>query len=128
MIHLGDDGPVTTPEQYGVTVGQIARRIRTLFPRAVSVFASSTPIVEEGYGRDFWRKNAEIERYNEIAARVLTKEGTVIDDLYAVMREAPADERSDMTHFYTPAGTERIGNAVLSCICPLLEIITETAN
>ena len=123
VIHLGDEEtPITTPEQYGVTLGQIARRIRVLFPRAISVFALSTPVVEEGYGPDFWRRNAEIERYNEIAKAVLTKEGTRIDDLYTVMKDAPAGERSDMTHFYTPEGTERIGDAVLGCVCPLLGI------
>ncbi|MBQ3861052.1 MAG: hypothetical protein II779_11005, partial [Clostridia bacterium] len=68
------------------------------------------------------RRNAEIERYNEIAKTVLTKEGTRIDDLYTVMKDAPAGERSDMTHFYTPEGTERIGDAVLGCVCPLLGI------
>ena len=124
VIHLGpgDDGPVTTPEQYGTTLGQIARRIRILFPHAVGVFATSTPIVEADYGPDFWRSNAEIERYNEIAKTVLTKEGTRIDDLYTVMKDAPAGERSDMTHFYTPEGTKRIGDAVLGCVCPLLGI------
>ena len=122
VLHLGpgDDGPITTPEQYAVTLGQIARRIRSLFPHAVGVFALSTPVVEAGYGPDAWRRNTEIERYNEIAQEVLGKEGTVIDDLYAVMKDAPESARSDMTHFYTPEGTERIGNAVLRCVCPLM--------
>ena len=122
VIHLGDEAPLTSPEQYALTLGQIARRIRLLFPRAVSVFALSTPIVEEGYGPDFRRSNREIERYNGIAREVLTKEGTLIDDLYAVMKDVPESGRSDMTHFYTPEGTERIGNAVLRCVCPLLGI------
>ena len=122
VIHLGDEAPVTIQEQYARTLGQIARRIRTLFPRAVSVFALSTPVVEAEYGPDFRRSNAEIERYNAIAREVLEKEGTVIDDLYAVMRDASPEERSDMTHFNTPAGTKRIGDAVLHCICPLLGI------
>ena len=81
VIHLGDERPVTSPEQYAATLGQTARRIRLLFPRAVSVFALSTPVVEAGYGPDFWRSNAEIERYNDIARDVLTKEGVLIDDL-----------------------------------------------
>ena len=45
-----------------------------------------------------------------------------IDDLYAVMKGAPDSARSDMTHFNTPDGTERIGNAVLRCVCPLMKI------
>ena len=44
----------------------------------------------------------------------------LVDDLYPVMKGIPACERSDMTHFYTPEGTKRIGNAVLGCICPVL--------
>ena len=122
VVHLGDESPVTSPEQYAVTLGQIARRIRVLFPRAVSVFALSTPVVEEAYGPEFWRSNAEIERYNAIARDVLTGEGVLIDDLYAVMKDAPDSARSDMTHFNTPEGTERIGNAVLDCVCPLMGV------
>ena len=122
VIHMMDEDALSTPAQYEATVGQIARRIRLLFPRAIGVFATSTPVQEEKYGREFWRKNEEIERYNEIAKRTVTACGGVIDDLYAVMKEAPDSERSDMTHFYTPEGTKRIGEAVLGCICPLLGI------
>ena len=91
-----------------------------LFPKAVIVFATSTPVVEEKYGRDFWRRNADIERYNDIAREVFAETDVVIDDLYPVMKDIPDSERSDMTHFYTPEGTKRIGDAVLACICPLL--------
>ena len=128
VIHLGDDLPVTIPEQYAVTIGQIARRIRALFPGAVSVFAASTPIVEAGYGPCFYRRNAEIERYNAAAMEVVTREGALFDDLYAVMKDAPESARSDMTHFNTPDGTERIGNAVLRCVCPLLNIEPPTGT
>ena len=122
VAHLGDELPLTTPEQYAVTIGQIARRIRALFPGAVSIFATSTPIVEAGYGPHFWRRNAEIERYNALAEEAAVREGALIDDLYAVMKDAPDSARSDMTHFNTPDGTERIGNAVLRCVCPLMRI------
>ena len=118
--HLMDEGTITTPEQYALTLRRIVKRIRMLFPRAVIVFATSTPVIEEQYGKDFWRKNADIEQYNAIAKEIMAELDVLVDDLYPVMKGIPACERSDMTHFYTPEGTKRIGNAVLGCICPVL--------
>ena len=118
---LGDD-MFTPPELYRELLQRIDKRIRLIFPKSKIVFALSTSVVEEKYGPQFYRKNAEIEQYNEIAREVFAGTDVVIDDLYSVMQDAPAECRSDMTHFYTPAGTERIGNAVLDCICPLLDL------
>ncbi len=122
ILHLLGDDMFTPPELYRELLQRIDKRIRLIFPKAKIVFALSTSVVEEKYGPQFYRKNAEIEQYNEIAREVFAGTDVVIDDLYSVMQDAPAECRSDMTHFYTPAGTERIGNAVLDCICPLLDL------
>ena len=118
--HLMDEDTITIPEQYAMTLTRIVKRIRMLFPKARIVFATSTSVLEDKYGKDFWRKNADIRRFNGIARQVFAETDVVIDDLYTVMLEAPDSERSDMSHFYTPGGTKRIGDAVLRCICPLL--------
>lgn len=122
ILHLFGDDVFTPPEQYRELLCRIDKRIRLIFPKAKIVFALSTPVQEEKFGPQFYRKNADIEQYNAIAREVFAGTDVEIDDLYSVMQNAPAECWSDMTHFYTPAGTERIGEAVLDCICPLLEL------
>jgi len=126
LLHIYGDDCLTDPETYAKLLPRIVNRIRLLFPQAKIVFATSTPVQEEKYGPYFYGKNAEIEQYNAIAGQVLENLGVVIDDLYTVMKDVPENYYSDVTHFYTPEATERIGNAVLECICPLLGIETDS--
>lgn len=56
----------------------------------------------------------------DIAIEVFADTDVVINDLYSIMENVPAEYYSDATHFYTPKGTTRFGDAVLNCICPLL--------
>ena len=115
---LDGEGTMTPLPVYGEFLARIHRRLRRHFPAAKLVFATSTPVLEEDYKDPghFLRRNADIEAFNAAARRVLEPEGEAIDDLYAAMSEAPAEEHSDMTHWYTPAGTKRIGDAVLRCL------------
>lgn len=123
ILHvLGEEEAFTPPEQYRDLLDRIAKRIRRLFPKAKIVFALSTPVQEEKYSSEYYRKNAEIRQYNDIAREVFAGTDVVINDLYSVMENVPAEYYSDPTHFYTPEGTERTGNAVLNCICPLLDL------
>lgn len=122
VAHIMDEGCITLPEQYALTLGRIVKRIRMLFPKAKIVFANNTNVKEEKYGRDFWRRNEDIQRYNAIAAEVFAGTDVVINDLYTLTENIPDSERSDMTHFYTPEGTKRIGDAVVKCICGELGI------
>lgn len=122
VAHIMDEGCITLPEQYALTLGRIVKRIRMLFPKAKIVFANNTNVKEEKYGRDFWRRNEDIQRYNAIAAEVFAGTDVVINDLYTLTENIPDSERSDMTHFYTPEGTKQIGDAVVKCICGELGI------
>ena len=121
---LDGDGPLTSIPVYKEFLARIHRRLRHHFPAAKLVFATSTPVIENGYKDPaaFFRTNADIEAYNAAAREVLEPLGEEIDDLYAVMAAAPDAEHSDMTHWYTPAGTRRIGTAVLRNICGALGI------
>ena len=113
-LHLDGDEPLTPLPVYRDFLARIDRRLRLHFPSAKFIFATSTPILEEGYNKaTFFRLNADIEAYNAVARETLEPLGETIDDLYAVMAQAPASEHSDMTHWYTPEGTRRIGDAVL---------------
>lgn len=117
-LHLDGEGPLTPLPIYREFIARIDRRLHHYFPDAKLVFATSTPVIEAGYTEPshYFRLNADIEAYNAAAREVLEPLGEGIDDLYAVMAEAPAAEHSDATHWYTPAGTRRIGEAVLRSI------------
>lgn len=121
-LRLDGDGPLTPLPVYRDFLVRIHGRLRRHFPDAKLVFATSTPVIEEGYVNPglYARFNREIQDFNDAARDALEPLGESIDDLYAVMADAPAGEHSDMTHWYTPAGTRRIGEAVLRCVRDIL--------
>ncbi len=120
VLHMYGDDCLTPPETYGMFIERICRRIETLCPNAKVIFATSTPILEEKYGPDFFRRNAEIERYNEIASEIVRRHGFAVDDLYAAVRGCPEAAYSDMTHLNTPLGRELTANAVLRSLADAL--------
>lgn len=121
---MDGDGPLTPLPVYRDFIARIDRRLHRHFPAAKLVFATSTPVIEEGYTDPsrYARFNSDIEAYNAAARAALEPLGEGVDDLYAVMAEAPASEHSDQTHWYTPEGTRRIGDAVLRSIRATLGI------
>lgn len=118
---LGDD-PLTPKCAYENFIRRIDKRLRTIFPNAKFIFATSTAVKEEGYGSSFKRFNKDIEEYNAIALSVLSETDTMIDDLYAVTKDIPDACRSDMTHFNTPDGVKTMGSAVVGSLCDVLGI------
>ena len=120
VLRMFGDDRLTPPEMYSEMIRRVDKRLRYLFPNAKMVFATSTRVLEERYGKNFTRYNREIEEYNAIALAALRDTDTVINDLYALTKELPATFYSDMTHLYTPEGTEVMTNQVLSVICDTL--------
>jgi hypothetical protein len=116
VLRLEGDEPLTPPECYAQFIRRIALMMKKLFPNAVQIFATSTPIQEEKYSTAFSRKNADIVKYNEIARAELEPLGVVINDLYPVIAAMPKEWYSDVTHFYTAPATELITNAVLESV------------
>jgi hypothetical protein len=92
------------------------------------VFATSTAVQEDKYKGVFKRRNCVIEQYNEAAVRALADTDTVIDDLYAVTIGCPDECHSDMTHYSTAAGIERVGTQVLSVISRELAVTPVKVN
>ena len=121
-LHLLGQEPLNNLEDYAKTIRRIDGRIRMLFPNAKVVFATNTLGIDERYGTDFFRRNAEIEEYNRYALTALEGTDTVIDDLCEVSREMPQECYIDAVHMYEPEGRRRMGDAVLNCICPLIGI------
>ena len=115
-LRLYGDEPLTPPEMYAEMIRRVDKRLRLLFPKAKLVFATSTRVLEERYGKDFKRYNKDIEEYNKIALDVLKDTDTVINDLYSFTKSLPVECYSDVTHLYTPDGTNAMVNKVLDVI------------
>ncbi len=115
---LYEDGCLTPPDFYEYFIDKICKRIKVLFPKARVIFATSTPVLENKYPKpkEFSRKNSDVAKYNEIAVRTVRKHGVEVNDLYAVVEKLSEDCYSDVTHLYTPEGTQAITSAVLKAI------------
>ena len=116
-LRLFGDEPLTPPEMYGEMIKRIDKRLRYLFPNAKMIFATSTRVQEHKYGKDFKRYNKDVEEYNRIAVEALKSTDTVINDLYSFTVNLPDSFYSDVTHLYTPEGTNAMTNKVLDIIC-----------
>lgn len=121
-LQLYGQGPLTPLEIYEVFMDKICQRIRLLFPKAKVIFATSTPVWEEKYGKDFKRFNQDIEAYNAAAVEIVKKYGFEVNDLYTLLKDAPKSYFSDMTHYYTQEATEVITNQVLQHIAKAIDV------
>ena len=84
--------------------------------------STSTPVWEEKFApKVFIRYNRDIERFNDIARKVLADFPVEINDLYTLMAAQPVELHSDMTHFYNPEATEIIGTQVCRYIRAAME-------
>ena len=117
-LTLFSDECLTPPDFYRYFIDKICKRIKVLFPNAKVIFATSTPVLEHKYPNPAVsiRYNVDVAKYNEIAKEVVTSHGFAINDLYAVVERLGESYYSDMTHLYTPEGTQIITNKVLSAI------------
>jgi len=66
-----------------------------------------------------------VEKYNEVAVKIVKKYGFKVNDLYALSVTLQEESHSDAVHYYTPAGTEAFTNQVLSFVAPELGINEE---
>lgn len=120
----GDTECLAPLDAYVSSITKIDERIKYMFPNAVSIFATSTPVLEDGgYIKEFeMRYNADIERYNAAACEALSKRGVIINDLHALLKDCPESYHSDQTHFYTADATALIGNQVTKVLCEALDL------
>lgn len=108
-----------TPEQYRQNLQEIAKILRSRFPQAKIIFATSTPVDEaritasKTYGR-LVRRNADIDRYNAIAIETLTPDGITIDDLNTLAKKnnPSALLRTDDGTHLNQDGKKLLGQAV----------------
>lgn len=127
-VEIDGDEPVTPIEWYAETVKRVDKRLRSYFPKAKIVFATSTSVLEDRYDDTFCRHNAVIEKYNAAAISALADTDAVINDLYTYSLPLDHAYRYDATHFQTPEGIEKMGGKVLSVICENLGIEAKDVN
>ena len=123
-LRLFEEEPHTPKDVYAYYIDRICMRIKTVFPDATVIFATSTRVQSEKMSKDFKRYNEEIEEYNRIAVEVVKKHGFAVNDLYAVSASLPESAHSDAVHYYTHAGTEAFTNQVLACLAEPLGLET----
>ena len=116
------DEPHTPIEIYVHYIDRICKRIKTVYPEAKVIFATSTSVITERMSPNFIRYNNEIEQYNAAAVEIVKKYGFEVNDLYSVSTSLPETAHSDAVHYYTPVGTEAFTNQVVSHIAKALEI------
>jgi hypothetical protein len=123
-LELYEDGCITPPDFYEFYIEKICKFIKILFPKAKVIFATSTPVLEHKFLKPevAIRRNAKIKEYNEIAIKVCKNHGFAINDLYSLVQDVPEEYYSDMTHLYTPEGTQILANGVIKSICVALNL------
>lgn len=119
MIRFTGDEPVSTPECYGNYLGRIIGRIKFLYPNAVQVFATNTPVIESKHSFWLYRKEADVEIYNDVARKVMRENGIAVNELHNVITP---ECYSDKCHFYNPIGRKITTEAVLKAVIPYLGI------
>ena len=127
VIRFFGDDTQTSPTAYAEIIPRIDRRLRTLFPKAKIIFATSTSVDEEAYKAvSYKRSNADIERFNRLAVAALADTDTVINDLFPLTLKLPASARSDLTHFNNEEGCRYLGSWVTAKIAEVLGIPAAT--
>jgi lysophospholipase L1-like esterase len=112
--------------QYRANLERIVSRLRKESTAAL-VFANTTPILDERHARrgvPFDRFEADVRRYNEAAFDIMQKAAVPVHDLHWVVEQGgPAKLLdADGTH-YTPAGYERLAEAVADCVLRQLTVV-----
>ena len=128
-IHFHYDDVLTPPEIYGYYLGRIIHRLKDVYPHAKQIFALSTPGRDEKYTEPWIvRKNAEIDKVNEVALSVMKEHHVQVDDLWGVVRRYDPDAiYADATH-YNFTGAKILAEAVLNAVCPVLGVTPDLSK
>ncbi|MBA4064120.1 MAG: hypothetical protein C0501_10485 [Isosphaera sp.] len=115
-------------EEYAANLKAIVGQLKAVPPHVV--FASTTPILDDrhaGRKADFDRFDKDVQAYNAAAVKVMADLGVPVDDLNRIVRDGGPGELlgKDGTH-YTPAGNERLADAVTDVVRRQLRLRTPT--
>ena len=112
--------------QYEANLREIVARIRRETGAAL-VFANTTPIHDARHARrgaGFDRLQADVERYNAAALRVMREAGVPVHDLHWQVQQHGPDRMllADGTH-YTPEANAVLADAVADCITRQIAVL-----
>lgn len=99
VLRLHGDEPLTPVYVYVAFLERVYNKLKKLFPNAKIIFANSTPVIEEWANPDFFRYNADIEKYNAAATELMNKLGVEVNDLNSVAKAFDDSMHSDWVHF-----------------------------
>ena len=108
--HRYEAEPLTPPDMYRYMLKRVHTRLRNLFPAAEIVFATTTPIDEAQIGA-FYRSNAEVGQYNQIARDLLQPLGVRINELGDFAAAHCENFHRDWVH-YTDAGSDLLAGEI----------------
>ena len=111
VLRVNGDEPLTPIDVYERMLGRVCDMIRKLFPNAKVIFALSTAVVEGWARPDFCRYNSDIERYNEVAKRVMAEKNVPVNDLYSITAAFDDSLHADWVHF-NEEGSKILAHAV----------------
>ena len=117
--------------QYEANLRQIVARLQRETGTAF-VFANTTPIIDERHAQrraNFDRVEADVRRYNAVAAAVMREAGVPVHDLHWVVEQAGTATllEKDGTH-YGPAGYERLAEAVADTVMRAWLVLNNTST
>jgi lysophospholipase L1-like esterase len=118
-------------KSYQVPVAEYEKNLKLILDRiqkgtkAKIIFATSTPILDTLHARrkaGFDRFEADVQKYNIAAMKVMKRAGVPINDLHKLIEDGGKEKLigPDGTH-YTPAGYEMLAAAVTDSILRSLE-------
>ncbi len=116
---MGDE-PITPVAVYKMQLERIYWRIREIFPNAVVVFATTTPVFEKDQGKVIRHLNRDVDEYNRAALEVLEPLGAVIDDLHAAAKDFDGRTMYASAIHFSPLGAETLAKSVAGCIRDVL--------
>lgn len=110
---------------YEANLREIAARVRR--EGAALVFANTTPIQDARHaarGAGFDRFEADVERYNAVALRVMREAGVPVHDLHELVRKHGVErlQQADGTH-YAEIGNQVLAEAVADCVTRQLKVL-----
>lgn len=121
VLHFaGNPNSYTSLSVYVESISALYNKLRVLNPKCKIVFATTTVIPEELQKTTSYRRNAEIEQYNQAAVYELSTKEVLINDLYAASLTLDASYRGKDGLHYTEHGSEKIASFVIKEIETLL--------
>ncbi len=113
VLHFGGNPkPYTELDIYVDAISQLFCKLREINPNCIIVFATTTVIPEELQKTSSYRRNAEIERYNQAVVQLLSPKYVVIEDLYAYSLILDVSYRGKDGLHYTELGSEKMAEFV----------------